>query len=509
MNKRLTTEIFDIVSKLQPDEIASFESRAKRKKRKDGKEHGYLRLFRVYTKQAGNLLLDEKHLNLQARKISKSPNDLHQDLRNELHAFLLATYRVASQDKIVTRINDLIDTASAMAERGLYSAALDNLKQAIVLLQEQNPNGHRDESLYLSVKAGSLLIEYKLRSNIKEKDKDFFQDFDEEGKHFMQLAHNMHSHLIQAKKDRLTHFKSEDLPTGAFYMLLNIYLKYMQDFQTLVNNSNRRRLIASYLPGRISSGNESIDEARQAFNEKLIHTNSVLIKLERLYAALMLGEDWAFDEAYNEVSSSLYHRVDTNYLNSHLAVLVYRALFETQLIFSHNNSKPALDVYKLHDLTNLTRAQFDLFTETEISGFALRLELNSMIVLFLQNNYIELLHRLTQLSEQTKINRLVAYYPDIIALEIVARLELGGHYDEDLDKRVQYYEGYGKKNPNTVPVFHRTFASCIKSFRNASSKKEREDVVKSYGKKLHKNRESFNHFHHLFLNWIESKIDSV
>lgn len=147
MNKRLTTEIFDIVSKLQPDEIASFESRAKRKKRKDGKEHGYLRLFRVYTKQAGNLLLDEKHLNLQARKISKSPNDLHQDLRNELHAFLLATYRVASQDKIVTRINDLIDTASAMAERGLYSAALDNLKQAIVLLQEQNPNGHRDESL--------------------------------------------------------------------------------------------------------------------------------------------------------------------------------------------------------------------------------------------------------------------------------------------------------------------------------------------------------------------------
>ncbi|MDQ3109935.1 MAG: hypothetical protein M3R17_08570 [Bacteroidota bacterium] len=97
-----------------------------------------------------------------------------------------------------------------------------------------------------------------------------------------------------------------------------------------------------------------------------------------------------------------------------------------------------------------------------------------------------------------------AYYPDIILLEIISRLE-SGLVNDELEKRIRYYIDYTKNKDYPVPPFHKKFDGFIALYNNSKSSEKRKDLCEKYSKKITPLKESFNPFHHIFFNWMKAK----
>ncbi len=63
-----------------------------------------------------------------------------------------------------------------------------------------------------------------------------------------------------------------------------------------------------------------------------------------------------------------------------------------------------------------------------------------------------------------------------------------------------YYENYTKKYPTSS--FHKKFDGFVKAFLKSGTN-ERKKVCQKYLSKLENSKETFNHFHALFLHWVK------
>ncbi len=95
------------------------------------------------------------------------------------------------------------------------------------------------------------------------------------------------------------------------------------------------------------------------------------------------------------------------------------------------------------------------------------------------------------------------YFLDVILMGILGRIKSGRLRDE-LDKQVTYYENFIKHYGGSE--FHRKFSSLIKEYLDVGYN-ERKDVCKKRYLKVESSKETFNHFHSVFLHWLKQEIE--
>jgi hypothetical protein len=501
MNKRLPDEIFSIVKKLDKKEKLAFEKYSLKKSPEDGKEHKYIKLFKLYYKQVDELELDEPVLKKESKDISASINDLHQKLHEELIKFIGQNYREKSTDAVDRKIDELLDISIALFEKRLFTLSAKNFLSAIKLIKEVQDLNMKEHLLYVSLKAYSWIYTIKFRVKLSKEEEHEFDSFHEYMKPFSQIARNAFSVLSEAQKEES--LNNENFNKATFYSLLNIYFKERKEFESIFSEKGNDPLfsVATLVKGRYKNYGNPDKIAEQA-EDSLIDADSFYFQLERLYGAILANDSREFDQAFNSIRHKLFPHFSLPKFNADLTLFVYRQLFELKTLFTLQNNKEPFDIYGLRELESFGRTKAHLFHDSEISDLAIRLELNSFVILFLENKFSELLERIKAFEKSNKKDLYKDYFVDIKLMEIISRLESGGVADEHLDARIDYYENYTKKYPSSS--FHKKFDGFIKAYLKVGYN-ERKSVCAKYLMKLGNSRETFNHFHALFLHWIRKQ----
>jgi hypothetical protein len=499
MNKRLPEEIFNIVKKLDKIERKSFESYSLKKSPEDGKEHKYIKLFKLYLKQVGELDLDEAILKKEAKTISTSINDLHQKLHEELLKFLGQSFREKNTDRVDKIIDDQLDISIALYEKRLFALSAKTFLSAIKLLKEVQDLNMKEHLLYVSLKAYSWIYSIKYRAKLTKEEEYEFDAFHEYIRPFSQIARNSYAALTEVKKE--DSLNNENFNKATFYSLLNIYFRERKDFESMFSQRGNDQLfsISALVKGRYKNYGNQDSIAEQA-EDSIIDAESFYFQLERLYRAVLVNDSIEFDQSFNSIRNKLFPHFSLGKFNADLLLFVYRQLFELKTIFTLQNNQEPFDIHGLRELETFSRSKSQLFHDSEIGDLNVRLELNSFVILFLENNFSELHKRINAFEKSNKKDIYKDYFIDIKLMGIISRMESGGAADEDLDARIDYYENYTKKYPTSS--FHKKFDGFVKAFLKAGTN-ERKKVCQKYLSKLENSKETFNHFHALFLQWVK------
>ena len=501
MNKRLPEEIFSIIKRLSKSELKEFENYSLKKSPEDGKQHKYVKLFKIYLKQTGESELDETALKNESKAISTSSiNDLHQKLHEELLKYLGQTFREKSTDRIDKKIDDQLDVSIALFEKRLFTLSAKTFLSAIRSLKDIQDLNMKEHLLYVSLKAYSWVYTIRFRAKLTKEEEQEFDIFHEYMRPFSQIARSSYSALTEVKKEEA--FNNEDFDKASFYSLLNIYFRERKTFESTFNQRGNDSLfpISILLKGRNKNyGNH--DNIVEQSEDSIIDAESFYFQLERLYRAILINDKMEFDQAFNSIRSKLFPHFALPKFNADLLLFIYRQIFELKTVFTLQNNQEPFDIYGLRELESFSRTKAQLFHDSEIGDLAIRLELNSFVILFLEGNFSELLKRITAFEKSNKKDLNKDYFIDIKLMSIICRLEVGAA-DEDLDTRIAYYENYTKKYPTSL--FHKKFDGFIKTFLKVGFN-ERKSVCVRYLTKLENSKESFNHFHALFLQWVKKQ----
>lgn len=501
MNKRLPEEIFSVVKRLDKKEVKSFEAYSLKKAPEDGKEHKYIKLFKLYLRQVGELEFDEVALKKESKPISASLNDLHQKLHEELLKFIGQSYREKSTDRIDKIIENELDISIALFEKRLFALSAKTFLNAIRQLKQVQDLNMKEHLLYVSLKAYAWVYTVRYRSKLTNEELQEFDEFHKYLQPFSQIARNAYSALAEANKEES--LNNENFNKATFYSLLNIYFRERKEFESLFSQRGNDMLfsVSALVKGRYKNHGNHDNNAEQAENS-IIDAETFYFQLERLYRAILANDPFEFDQAFNSIRNKLFHHFSLSKFNADLLLYVYRQLFELKTIFTLQNNQQPLDIHGLRELETFSRSKMALFQDSEIGDLAIRLELNSFVILFLENNFKELLQRIKAFEKSNKKDLYKDYFIDIKLMGIISRLESGMGVDEDLDSQIDYYENYTKRYPTSV--FHKKFDGFINAFLKVGSN-ERKNVCKKYLSKLEASKETFNHFHALFMYWLKKQ----
>ena len=499
MNKRLASEILSIAKKINKDEAKAFYKYSLRKEPSNGKEHRYVKLFKLYQKQTDNLDIEENVLKKEAALFTKSLDDLNQKLHAELIKFIAENYREVNSDETEAKIEEFLDNGAALFEKGLYSISIKNILSAVDLLKEVHKENLKERTLYLSLRAFALLMQVRYRVELNKKDERTIEEFELIIRPFTNIARN--SYYALAESDKVDSFNNEDFNKSTFYGLLNIY--------------NHERVLFEYdLKGRGGMGAFSFalqglgKDKKIGLNEKnaqeeLIDVESYLFQIERMYKAILSNDISDFESAYESTKHKLFHAFSMKEFNLELSIFIYRQLFELKTIFTLKNDQVPLDINGLVELENISRKKIELFNENEILDFPLRMELNAFVILFLSKNYEELNKRIESFEKNVKKNIYKDYYIDIRLMDILCRIDKGQVHDDEFIKRTDYYESFIKKNPCTE--FHKKFNGFFNAYIGSPAN-DRKTICKKYVLKLENVEDELNHFQAVYLNWLKNKI---
>jgi len=502
MNKRLPEEIFTMLQKLEKPEYKAFESYANKKSPLDGKDHKYIKLLKLYLKQVDELELDEERIVKEAKKITSSLPDLNQKLHEELIKFIVHNWSEKSSNETEQKISELLDTSIALFQKGLFNLSASKFLDAITMLKEIQNENMKESLLYLSLKAYSLFYTIRWRAKLNDAEVKEFDSFQEFIHPFSQIARNVYSVLLE--KNRELSLRDQSFDQSTFYSLLNIYFRERNTFENTFKDKGNHNLfpIASLLKGRYKNyGNE--DKTAEKAEDSLIDAESFLFQIERLYSAVVANDSMEFDRAFDSIRHKLFPSFSLPSFNADLLLFVYRQMFELKTIFTLQNNEKPNDYYELRELEKISREKIGLFHKGEVKDFALRVELNSFVILFLEGNYGELLDRISEFEKSTKKDIYQENYIDVRLMDIICRFEAGGVADEELDKRIKYYETYTKRY--NTSEFHKKFDGFLKMYLNAASGKERKEKCIKYLSKIEKSKETFNHFQVVFTHWLKNK----
>lgn len=501
MNKRLPEEIFSIVKRLDKKEIKSFEVYSLKKAPEDGREHKYIKLFKLYLKQVGELEFDEATLKKESKPISTSINDLHQKLHEELLKFLGHNFREKSTDRIDKIIEDELNVSIALYEKRLFALSAKTFLNAIRQIKQVQDLNMKEHLLYVSLKAYAWVYTIKFRAKLTNEELQEFDDFHQYVQPFAQIARNAYSALAESNKEEL--LNNENFNKATFYSLLNIYFRERKEFENLFDHRGNDPLfsITGFAKGRYKNFGNHDNNAEQA-EDSIIDAETFYFQLERLYRSILVNDSTEFDQAFNSIRNKLFHHFSLGKFNADLLLFVYRQIFELKTVFTLQNNQQPLDVHGLRELETFSRTKMALFQDSEIGDLSIRLELNSFVILFLENNFKELLSRIKAFEKSNKKDLYKDYFIDIKLMGIISRLESGGAADEDLDAQIDYYENYTKRY--STSVFHKKFDGFIKAFLKVGFN-ERKAVCQKYLSKLEASKETFNHFHALFMHWLKKQ----
>lgn len=502
MNKRLPEEIFNIVKRLDKKEIKSFEAYSLKRKPEDGKDHKYIKLFKLYLKQTRELEFNEATILKESKSFTSSLGDLNQKLHEELLKFLGHNLREKSTEQVDRLINQKLDISIALFEKRLYALSADTFLEAIRLIKEVANLQLKEHLLYVALKAYAWIFSIPYRGKLTEDERKEFEEFQEYLRPFSQIARSAYAALTETQKEES--LDNENFNKATFYSLLNIYFRERKEFESVYSKRGNDFIfpVTEILKGRYKKyGNK--DNITEQAEDSIIDAESYFFQLERLHRAVVSNDSTEFDQAFGSIRNKLFPAFSLTNFNADLLLFVYRQLFELKTIYTLQNNKLPLDIYGLKELETFSRSKMHLFHESEIDDFGLRVELNSFVVLFLEENYKELLKRVAKFEKAVKGDVYKDYYIDVKLMAIICRMEAGGAADEELDNRIDYYETYTKRY--NTSEFHKKFDGFLRAFLKAGAGTERKNVCKKYHDKIDRSRETFNSFHAIFMHWLIKK----
>lgn len=507
MNKYLAEEIFDIVKRLDQAELKSFKSFSQKKKPHDGKEHKYMELFKLYLKQKDALEFEEAVIIKGSKQLTASIHDLNQKLHEELLKFLAHDHREKSTDELEGKISELLDTSIALYEKRLYRLSAKSFSQVIRLLQSVEDLNFKENLLYLAIKAYSRVLSIRYNGKLSGEELKEFDAFYDYVRPFAQLARNTYNVFSQTGYEESLdngHFNN-----ATFYALLNIYFREHQEFEALYHGRGNDPLFSfSHLLNDSSGKYDTPDRNAEQAKEAIIDTASYFFQLERLHRSIAVNDSTEFNQAFSSITNKLFMAFSPAGFNADLLLFMYRQLFELRTLYTLQDNQQPLDTYDLREIEMLSRSKMHFFHESEMEDFALRVELNSLIILFLESRYKELLKRLLQFEKEIKGQVDKPYYIDARLLIILCKMETGGSADEDLENRITYYENYFKHYPDRASLFHKKFKGFLHAYLKEAYHDQKK-VCTRYLAKLEASKETFNHFHAVFLHWLKRKADPL
>ncbi len=498
MFNKLPEEIFSMVKRLDQSEVKSFKTFAQRKKPSDSKGHKYIQLFDLYLKQKKELEFSESTIKKESRTLTDSLPDLNQKLHEELLKFLMQNFREKGTDAIERKVEDLLDTSFALYEKKLFKLSAEQFLEAITILKNVTDLNLTERILYLALKAYSWIITIKYAGKLSEEEQAFFDIIHADYMGFSQIARQAYSALKNSEQD--TKMANVNFNKAAFYALLNMYFRERREFDEILNGKGNMSLfpIETILNLKKYGGNDP--KISQAENS-IIDASTFFFQLERLYAALIVNEPFEFDSTLSNIQQKLFGHFTLPVFNADLVLFISRQLFELKTLFTLQSNQPPNDLFGLKNLDKITKDNMHLFYESEIDDMALRIEMNTFVIRFLENNFKTLLPNLLKFEKEIKKERLKDYFIDIKLMIILCKMEVE-RADEDLDDRIESYENYTKRL--NASKFHEKFDGFLIQYRNAAFN-DRKKVCSKYLKTLEASRETFNHFHAVFLRWLKKQ----
>lgn len=500
MFNKLPEEIFSMVKRLDKSEIKSFQTFAQRKKPSDIKGHKYIQLFDLYLKQKNEPEFSEAIIKKESKNLTDSLPDLNQKLHEELLKFLMHNYREKGTEIRERKIEDLLDTSLALYEKKLFKLSADKFLEAIVLLKEEKDLNVSERILYLALRSYSWIITMKYSGKLSEEEQAYFDLVHDDFKGFSQIARQALSALKDSGQEMT--FEHENFSKSAFYALLNIYIREQKEFESILSSKGNTNLFPMFMAIKDShKKNGGSDPKIEQSENAIIDAESFYFQLERLYGALVTNEPFEFNATVNNIQQKLFGHLTLPVFNADLILFVYRQLFELKTLFTLQNNQQPLDIFGLKEIDKFTKDGMHLFYESEIADLALRIELNTFIIRFLEGNYKDLLSTLLKFEKEIKKERLKDYFIDVKLLIILCKMEVE-RADEDLDDRIENYENHTKRLK--LGEFHKKFDGFLIQYRNAPYN-ERKKICSKYLKTLESSKETFNHFHAVFLQWLKKQ----
>jgi hypothetical protein len=126
--------------------------------------------------------------------------------------------------------------------------------------------------------------------------------------------------------------------------------------------------------------------------------------------------------------------------------------------------------------------------------------------LFLQENYQYLVKLLSASGFEHKSKKYEEYFFEVIAIELLARLQLG-KFDDESEKLLRKYEQNLKPTMGGASTFHGALRKIISGFNKSGNSDVRKKVTKEHLQPLRTAMNAANHYHKVIVQWLEKNYD--
>jgi hypothetical protein len=360
MNNKLTDQIISITNSLSKEEQQAFRRGAK-------ESVLYLQLFGVFEKHCTSPGSDiDKEIEREAKNIKGELNNLKENLLKKLIEFVRKTEEEKNREYF--EIKNSLESVTALMNRGQFELANELIGKNYKKLKKIKTNG---TNYHLFLQYLNQVLE--IRTMRYDKDTQSLPtDFNsnETIEWLNRLTKNAAGYIVAS-----TESVSEDFRSNLFFHLLNDYLLMKNNYRELdrnLNNSGGYHL--DFILGR--HRNKSSDE------DTLVSFR-ILIDLFRLQTAIKLNDPQEIGFVLDSIENHSFHFKDKNY---QVFVFLMLQVFDFRL-------NVALDTkqFPLFEKTNLVfdikEKDLKLFTDKEIEGVGLRIEMNKGLILLLTEQY--------------------------------------------------------------------------------------------------------------------------
>jgi hypothetical protein len=342
-----------------------------------------------------------------------------------------------------------------------------------------------------------LQFNWHITCALTEKKQEHLKKFSEVMHPFNTLAEYIRK---VAGHEHFSHLTSHDVKNSPFYGMLITWLRERSRLDWL----NRELRDEDYFGGLFLSHRvgENVSNAKNKNEaiEKMVNGLNSIVRLEKIYLSALLGDQHTFDEQVQRIlnDGNLFHNPQS--FNPELTAFVFSQLFRLTVLSENTEHSKLMNT--LIRLRDLSQAELNQFTKEQVTDIQYRFALNEIVILFLQENYEILVKTLSAVGFESKSKKYEEYFYEVIAVELLARLQSGMLGDET-DKLYRKYEHNLKPSMGGASTFHGALRKIISGFSKSSDTATRKDIVQTHWDELHTAVNSTNHFHKVILIWLE------
>lgn len=498
MNDRLVDDIFELIRTMSDEEVADFESfvqekgRGKRATEEAAKHHQLFRIYNSFRDQADVKLSEIKRL----ATFTSSINELNKHLCERLEKFLALKYQ-NERGAELKEIELQLDTITELLRRKRWRHAGQLLVKCANVLLKLPINQFDERFLYLSLRCYDLQQNWNIKKFLTDPKKAQLDSLEKIIRPFNTLARSLPN---ITGNEFIAQLPSDELQESCFYGVLSTWLREHNKLEVLKKTLPARERFSRLLNPFNAEKNTSNARNKNRAIDQMINGMDTLVRLEKIYLSIATGNQWEFKEQIDDLlrSDQLFRNPET--FNPELTAFVYSQLFRFTVISENKSSDDFMK--QLISLDHIAKAELMQFNHDQIEDVAGRLEMNRLIILFLQRKHKELVSTLSAMGFETKSKQFEEYFFEVIGIELLSRLQIG-MFDDDTTKLIRKYENNLKPSMGGASAFHGYLRKIISRFNETGGSSERIEIVNSHIEQLRASHSKTNHFQRVIIMWLE------